>query len=73
MNKNDIAEKTQEWQEQAEDLREQAQNFQERARQAAMNASRATDQYVRENPWTTLLIASLAGCALGFLLARSRD
>lgn len=73
MNTNDIAEKAQDWQEKAEDLREQAQNFQEKARQAAMNATRATDQYVRDNPWTTLLIASLAGCALGFLLARSKD
>jgi ElaB/YqjD/DUF883 family membrane-anchored ribosome-binding protein len=73
MNANDITDKAQEWEEQAKDLRAQAKDFQERARQAAVNAGRATDQYVRENPWRTVLFAVLAGCALGLVLSRSRD
>jgi len=39
----------------------------------ARNAAQATDDYVRENVWSTVALAVLAGCALGFLLGRSRD
>jgi ElaB/YqjD/DUF883 family membrane-anchored ribosome-binding protein len=34
-------------------------------------ASKAADEYVRENPWQALAIASAAAIAIGFLLARS--
>jgi len=34
-------------------------------------ASKAADDYVRENPWQALAIASAAAIAIGFLLARS--
>jgi len=37
------------------------------------DAAQATDQYVRENVWTSIALAVLAGCALGFLMGRSRD
>lgn len=77
MDTRDITESAQEWQEKAKNLgqqaREQALYFQERARQAALDAGRATDQYVRENPWKMVLIATLAGCAIGLLLSRSND
>jgi ElaB/YqjD/DUF883 family membrane-anchored ribosome-binding protein len=36
-------------------------------------AARATDDYVRENPWQTLAIAAAAALLLGFLLARGSD
>ena len=36
-------------------------------------ATRATDEYVRENPWQALAIVAAAAILLGFLLARSSD
>ena len=36
-------------------------------------AGRATDEYVRENPWQVLAIAAAVGLALGFLIAHSSD
>ena len=36
-------------------------------------AAKATDDYVRENPWQTLAIAAAAALLLGFLLARGSD
>jgi ElaB/YqjD/DUF883 family membrane-anchored ribosome-binding protein len=73
MNTTDIKEKTEEFAEQAQDWKEKAQEWQQSAVDNARNAARATDDYVRENVWTTVAMAVLAGCALGFLLGRSRD
>jgi ElaB/YqjD/DUF883 family membrane-anchored ribosome-binding protein len=36
-------------------------------------AGRATNEYVRRNPWQVLAIAAAAGFVLGLLLARSSD
>jgi ElaB/YqjD/DUF883 family membrane-anchored ribosome-binding protein len=36
-------------------------------------AGRATDAYVRENPWQVVAIAAVAGLALGLVLGRSSD
>ena len=36
-------------------------------------AARATDEYVRANPWQVLTIAAGAGVALGYLLGRCSD
>ena len=73
MNTTDIKEKTEEFAEQAQDWKERAQQWQQTAVDNARNAARATDDYVRENVWSTVAMAVLAGCALGFLLGRSRD
>lgn len=73
METRDITETAQEWQEKAQSLGEQAKYYQERARQAALDAGHATDDYVRENPWKMVLMATVAGCILGLLLSRSRD
>ena len=32
-----------------------------------------TDQYVRENTWTTVAIAALLGCVIGYLIANQKD
>ncbi len=32
-----------------------------------------TDQYVRQNTWTTIAISAVVGCVIGFLLAKSGD
>jgi ElaB/YqjD/DUF883 family membrane-anchored ribosome-binding protein len=36
-------------------------------------AGRATDEYVRANPWQVLAIGAFAGLVLGLLLTRGRD
>lgn len=73
MNTTDIKEKSEEFAEQAQNWKETAQQWQKTAMDTARNAAQATDDYVRENVWTTVTLAVLAGCALGFLLGRSRD
>jgi ElaB/YqjD/DUF883 family membrane-anchored ribosome-binding protein len=73
MNTSDIKEKADELSEQARSWKESAQEWQQAASETARNAAQATDQYVRENVWSTVALAVLAGCALGFLLGRSRD
>jgi len=73
MNTTDIQDKTNELKNQAENWKETAQQWQEAAMERARNAAQATDDYVRDNVWTTVALAVLAGCALGFLLGRSRD
>ena len=88
MDKNDLKDKTQEWQgdarEAAQDLRSKAQNkarefqekaqeWQRRASETARNAASAADDYVHENPWTVIAPVAIGFFALGFLLGRSRD
>lgn len=48
------------------------QDWQQRAKDTARNVTEATDQYVRENTWSTVVMAGLLGCVVGYLLA-SRD
>jgi ElaB/YqjD/DUF883 family membrane-anchored ribosome-binding protein len=55
------------------DLTERLQDFQERAAKTARNVRDVTDEYVHENAWTSVAIAALAGCVIGFFLGRNRD
>jgi ElaB/YqjD/DUF883 family membrane-anchored ribosome-binding protein len=55
------------------DVKERLQDFQERATETARNVCETTDEYVHENAWTSVAIAAVAGCLIGFLLGRSRD
>ena len=84
MNKNDIQDKAQEWQGDAEEatqnlrskareLQETAQEWQRKATEAARKAASAADDYVHENPWTVIAPVAIGFFALGFLLGRSRD
>jgi ElaB/YqjD/DUF883 family membrane-anchored ribosome-binding protein len=73
MNTSDIKDKAEDLKSQAQDWKETAQEWQQAAMERARNAAQATDDYVRDNIWTTVAVAVLAGCALGFLLGRSRD
>ncbi len=73
MNTTDIQDKTEDLKNQARDWKESAQQWQQAAMERARNAAQATDDYVHENVWSTVALAVLAGCALGFLLGRSRD
>ena len=45
----------------------------ETARVRAVDTAKATDQYVRGNPWQAVGIGAAAGVVLGFLLATRRQ
>ncbi|HWI58893.1 MAG TPA: DUF883 C-terminal domain-containing protein [Bacillota bacterium] len=59
MNKREMTDKFQDWQ--------------KRATETAKTFGQTTDQYVRENTWTTIAIAAVLGCVLGFVLANRED
>lgn len=77
MNTSEMTDTVENLQDQAKHLRdratEEANRWKERAVDSAKHASEATDRFVHENVWTTITIAALAGCAVGFLLARGHD
>jgi ElaB/YqjD/DUF883 family membrane-anchored ribosome-binding protein len=54
-------------------MTDKLQDWQKRVGESAKTVGQATDQYVRENTWTSLGFAAVLGCVLGFLLAKSRD
>lgn len=56
-----------------EQLREAGEHWRRRATQAIRDASVTADQYVHENAWTTVAMAAVLGCVVGFFLGRSRD
>jgi len=55
------------------DVTERLQDFQQKATESARNACRATDEYVHDNVWTSVAIAAVVGCVMGFFLGRGRD
>jgi ElaB/YqjD/DUF883 family membrane-anchored ribosome-binding protein len=55
------------------ELTDKFQDWQKRATETARNMSTATDQYVRENTWTTVALAAIVGCVVGFLISGRRD
>jgi len=77
MNKDDLKEQAENWQEQAQEtageLTDKARQWQQRAKEGAQKATRAADEYVHDSPWTIVASVALACFALGFLLANRRD
>jgi ElaB/YqjD/DUF883 family membrane-anchored ribosome-binding protein len=55
------------------ELTNRVQDWQKRATETAKKAGQTTHRYVRENTWSTLVIAALVGCMVGYLLAPDRD
>ena len=55
------------------EMTDRFQDLQRRAGETARNVGHATDRYVRENTWTTIAMATLVGCLLGYILASNRD
>ena len=56
--------------------REMTDKFQDWKRQAgekARSAGQAADEYVRDNTWTTVAVAAILGCVLGYILSGRRD
>jgi len=54
-------------------MTEKLQDWQKRVSEKAKNVGSVTDDYVRENTWTTVAFAALLGCVVGFLLGNRRD
>ena len=46
--------------------------MQQRLGEKARDVSRVTDRYVHENAWTTVAVAAVIGCLIGYFL-RPRD
>jgi len=55
------------------DVTDRLQDWQKRIGETAKTACSATDDYVRDNTWTSIGLAAVVGCIVGFLLGRSRD
>jgi ElaB/YqjD/DUF883 family membrane-anchored ribosome-binding protein len=51
------------------EVTDQVQDFQKRATDTAKNLGTMTDSYVRENTWTSIAVAAVLGCVVGYLLA----
>ena len=54
-------------------MTDKLQDWQKQAAETARNVSEATDQYVRENTWTSIAFAAVLGCVVGYFLASRRD
>ncbi len=55
------------------EMKGRLQDWQKSATEKARRVGQATDQYVRDNTWTTLAVAALVGCVIGYFLASSRE
>jgi len=66
MKTRDITDKTRE-------IADKFQDFQRKATETARNVTEATDQYIRDNTWTSIACAALLGCIIGYLLSGRRD
>jgi len=55
------------------EMTEKLQDWQKLATKTAKNVGEFTDDYVRENPWSTIAFAAVVGCIFGYLLASRRD
>lgn len=55
------------------EMSEKLQDWQKRATETARNIGQATDDYVRENTWTTIALAAVVGCIFGYFMASRRD
>ena len=66
MKTRDIADK-------AREVTDKFQDFQRKAAETARNVTQATDEYVRDNTWTSIACAALLGCIIGYLLSGRRD
>ena len=54
-------------------MTDKLQDWQKKATDTARNVGQVTDDYVHENTWTSVALAAVVGCLIGFLMARSRD
>jgi ElaB/YqjD/DUF883 family membrane-anchored ribosome-binding protein len=57
----------------ASDMTNRVQDWQKKASETARNVSKATDEYVHENTWSSIAYAAMVGVVLGYLLGSRRD
>lgn len=55
------------------EVTDRLQDWQKRASETAKNWGKVSHRYVRENTWTTLALAAVLGCVIGYLLSADRD
>lgn len=55
------------------EITDKVQDFQRKATETARNVTQATDDYIRDNTWTSIACAALLGCIIGYLLSGRRD
>jgi ElaB/YqjD/DUF883 family membrane-anchored ribosome-binding protein len=56
-----------------EKVTDRVQDFQKKATETARNLTDTTDQYIRDNTWSSIACAALLGCVIGYLLSGRRD
>ena len=49
------------------------QDWQRKATRTARDLGQATDKYVHENAWSSVALAAVLGCIVGYFLASRRD
>ena len=49
------------------------QDWQRKATRTARDLGQATDKYVHENAWSSIALAAVLGCVVGYFLASRRD
>ena len=54
-------------------MSDKLQDWGQRAGERVRTVSQVTDDYVRENAWSTVVLATLVGYLLGYLTARRED
>ncbi len=52
------------------EITDKLQDWQQKAPDTAKNVSEVTDRYVHENSWTSIAVAAVIGCFIGFLVGR---
>jgi len=55
------------------EITEKLEDWQKIATKTARNVGAATDEYVRDNTWTTIACVAVVGCIVGYLLGSRRD
>ena len=55
------------------EMTEKLGDWQKRATDTARNVSDVTDRYIHENAWTSLAVAAVLGCIIGYFLSNRRD
>ncbi len=68
--RDNLEEQTQDWRQRATEWKQRATEWKDRATTAMRDASQTADEYVHENAWTSIALAAVIGCVVGFLLSR---
>ncbi len=77
MDASEMTEKAREWQSKAENMQETAQQAASemagQAKDTVRDIGATMDSYLRDNPWTGVLVVAAIAGLLGYLLGSSRD